>query len=126
MQLRNIVRWNPITRRRVQTVAMASHFEIIRKDGDARLGRLQSPDGKELATPALLLSTTHGHCLENDNSAIKRWNQQHADLAVAVSGIHMCGSATAELHLIFLHCLHASTAAPTLDRERQTPSFHEP
>lgn len=90
MQHCKLLRQRSITRRRAPFMSMASRFDVKRTDGEARLGELWSPTGKRLSTPALLLSTTHGHCLENENSAISHWKKQHHELAVAMSGVHLC------------------------------------
>jgi hypothetical protein len=79
----------PVTSRTVSVAAMASKFLVLKQEGQARLGTLEGPSGKALKTPALLVSTTHGHCIHNDNSALVEWRQHHPDLAVAISGVQM-------------------------------------
>ena len=71
-------------------------FTVLHTDGCARRGALLAPSGKELQTPALLVSTTHGHAVHNENSAIARLrNPGGGCLGVAVSGIEMCVHAVA-------------------------------
>lgn len=65
-------------------------FSVTASSAQARAGVLCTEDGKELLTPALVLSTNHGFLNHGDASALLEWSQQHGQLAVAVSGVHMC------------------------------------
>ena len=78
------------TKRVSKLARMASPFAITSSCDEARLGVLTAPSGKVLDTPALLTSTTHGHCFHSDNSTVQRWRQQHPQMAVAVCVPEMC------------------------------------
>jgi hypothetical protein len=69
--------------------AMPADFRITASHDQARAGVLRSPRGKELQTPTLLISTSHGFFFHSDASALADWQQQHGQLGIAVSGAHM-------------------------------------
>ena len=79
-----------VTKRASTLVRMATPFSITQTCDEARLGVLTAASGKALSTPALLISTTHGHCFHSDNSSFSRWLQQHPQLGVAVCVAEMC------------------------------------